>query len=181
VIREAMGWRRQGQHYANKRYGSCCKCDHAASSSGRFQSSASVGSLSRAVSLATTTGASSSMVTRARRVEDSYTGSRSFTFPRSSITASTVRTICLPPCSEYTNSRRQVENIFVAERSMGDLFFHQHKDWNSSSVNPGLPARIKITRGSKGIGVRRKVPCKITSQSFKFLAGWLQLRSPYFC
>ncbi len=56
-----------------------CKCAHAASSSGRFQSSAKAASLNSAASL--TQGASSRIVTSARRGEVTWTGSISRTSP----------------------------------------------------------------------------------------------------
>src|SRR5262245_54379544 len=64
--------------------------DHAASSSGRFQSAASADSLKSAVSFGNPAGSSSRMVTRARREDASGTGSSRRTAPFGSMTASTV-------------------------------------------------------------------------------------------
>ena len=52
----------------NEDYGTRCRCDHAASSSERFQSRASAASLSNADSAVSPFGSSSKMVTSARRV-----------------------------------------------------------------------------------------------------------------
>lgn len=71
----------------------CCRCDHASSSSGRFQSSASTASLSSALSDTLVTGRSSMIITSAHRAAERWTGSSSHTLPCSSIIASTVRII----------------------------------------------------------------------------------------
>lgn len=65
-----------------------CKCAHAASSSARFQSSASAASLNRATSC--TVGASSRIVTSARRGDCTRIGSTKCTSLFVSMTASTV-------------------------------------------------------------------------------------------
>src|SRR5207249_1362571 len=65
-----------------------CKWAHAASSSGRFQSSANAASLKSAESCAN--GASSKMVTSARRGDVTCTGSIRRTTPLGSMIASTV-------------------------------------------------------------------------------------------
>ena len=66
----------------------CCRCDHAMSSSGRIQSSASAASLSNAVS--EIPDSSGRIVTNARRGFGNWIGSNSRTLPCSSIVASTV-------------------------------------------------------------------------------------------
>lgn len=66
----------------------CCKCAHAASSSGRFQSSANAASLKSAASC--TCGSSSRMVTKARLGQLTRTGSTSRTSPLGWMIASTV-------------------------------------------------------------------------------------------
>jgi len=81
------------------------RCDHASSSSGRFQSSARAASLSSALSGAPTTGRSSKIVTRARRADGRCTGSSRRRLPCASITASTVRIMCLCLCAQCTLSR----------------------------------------------------------------------------
>ena len=48
--RTALGLRQIRKRERNEDYGACCRCDHAASSSGRFQSSANAASLRSAVS-----------------------------------------------------------------------------------------------------------------------------------
>lgn len=80
--------------------GARCRCDHAASFSGRFQSSARAASLCKAVSETHTL--SESIVTNARRGSGSWTGSSKRTFPCSSIVASIVcniiaSSLCLKP------------------------------------------------------------------------------------
>jgi len=71
-------------------YRSFCRCAHAASSSGRFQSSASAPSLSSEGSSVGAEGSSSRMVTKALLGHGNSTCSASMTFPCSSTTASTV-------------------------------------------------------------------------------------------
>ena len=79
---------REGERHQD--YRSFCRCAHAASSSGRFQSSASDLSLSNEGSRVGGAGSSSRMVTKARRGHGSSTCSASLTVPCSSTTASTV-------------------------------------------------------------------------------------------
>lgn len=73
-----------------------CRYAHASSSSGRFQSSASAVSLRSAVSETLFAGLSSKIVTSARHAVRGWIGSRSLTFPCSSMTASTVLIIDWP-------------------------------------------------------------------------------------
>ena len=80
--------RRPRQHPC---YRTSPKCDHAASSSGRFQSSARARSLSKESSCSCGMGSSSRMVTKARCERDNCIGSESRTCPFSSTNASTVR------------------------------------------------------------------------------------------
>lgn len=82
---------REGERH--QRYRTSPKCDHAASSSGRFQSSARARSLSKESSCSCGNGSSSRMVTKARCARDNCNGSESRTCPFSSTVASTVRII----------------------------------------------------------------------------------------
>ena len=88
--RPELRLREVGERKRNENYPAGCRCDHAASSSGRFQS-ASAASLSSAVS--SLRGASSRIVTSARRGPGSWTSSSRRTFPLESTTASRVRII----------------------------------------------------------------------------------------
>src|SRR5207247_1514169 len=92
-LRKHDGWAQLGGAEVGKREANYddlpgCKWAHAASSSGRFQSSASAASLKSAASCAN--GASSKMVTSARRGDATCTGSIRRTSPLGSMIASTV-------------------------------------------------------------------------------------------
>lgn len=80
-----LGGGKIGEGKLNENYRLGCRCDHAASSSGRFQSSASADSLKKAVSAMTV---SSTMVTMARQACARLTGSLRRTLPSFSIVAS---------------------------------------------------------------------------------------------
>jgi hypothetical protein len=89
--------RKVRERESNEYYRTSCRCAHASSSSGRFQSSASDASLSNSGSRTRAAGRSSRIVTSARRAASGRTGSNSCTLPCSSMTASTVRiTVYLP-------------------------------------------------------------------------------------
>ena len=77
-----------GEWKRNDDYRTRCRWDQAASSSGRFQSWASAGSLNMDDSWAPGTSGSSRIMTKARQGVGSFTDSRRRTFPCSSITAS---------------------------------------------------------------------------------------------
>ena len=124
---------REGKRHQH--YGSFCRCAHAASSSGRFQSSASALSLSNAVSRIGAAGSSSRMVTRARRGHGSSTCSASLTVPRSSTVASTVFII--------TAFYRRIDRN---EPLKSGRFFGTSLDWRTKSKaqRPKRPKRTGI-------------------------------------
>ncbi len=74
----------------NENYRTRCRCCHAVSSSGLFQSSAKAASLSRAHSPAPLAASSGMIMTKARWLRSNCTGFASFTEPCSSISASSV-------------------------------------------------------------------------------------------
>ena len=114
----------------DERHRSSARYDHAASSSGRLQSSASDCSLRREVSCICGTGSSSRMVTKARCERGNCKGSVSRTCPCSSTTASTVR---------------------IIRRSVRDHPSTSNKNRPASSVK-NAPVGVSVRRGA-GSGV----------------------------
>lgn len=125
-----------------------CKCAHAACSSARFQSSAIAASLNSAVSC--TVGASSRIVIRARRGDNTCTGSTNLTSPLSSMTASTVfilgETVApLRTCAKG-NLPRSTDGVFRCSCVLihADSLQPHGKHWSlSREVYQGLPLRVQ--------------------------------------
>src|SRR5439155_15939305 len=84
-----LGLRQVGEREWHQDYFPGCRCDHAASSSGRDQSTARAASASSVASPGTAAG-SSNTVTKARRGPVIWTVPSNWTWPAASTTASTV-------------------------------------------------------------------------------------------
>ena len=124
-------------------YRARCRCDQAASSSGRFQSSASAASARSAVS-EMLAGSSSRIVTSARLADGKLTLSRKRTWPCSSMTASIVFIMQLLLLHSTTRAHLC---IAVADHFRTDLAKTSHAPVAAafSSALHGLPASRPIS------------------------------------
>ena len=167
--RTQLAGRKIGKWERDQDYGTRCRCDHASSSSGRFQSWPSDISLKSAVS---ETSASSNMVTIARHGCVRLTGSRKRTSPSGPIIASIdFSTISSPPPHKLHNPGKAFKlalrahpppltrppkpqrrrNLWLTRRRKGDARTLSSACWKADVASRQEPFEIVSRSGRPGV------------------------------